>query len=258
MALRISVVTPSYNQAQFIERTLRSVVEQTGDFDLEYIIVDGGSTDGSKAIIERFVAKDKRIRFIDEADKGQSDAINKGLRLATGDIVAFLNSDDIYYPGTLQAVAQTFVAEPDRQWLYGRCRIIDEADVEVRRPITWYKNLLGRRYRYVKLLIVNFISQPATFWRRSCLTKVGFFDEAEHLVMDYDYWCRLGKQSDPIRLRQYLAGFRSYKTSKSGQRYLEQFSDELRVVKKYSSNRLILTVHRFHNFLITTCYCLFS
>jgi glycosyltransferase involved in cell wall biosynthesis len=256
--VRISIVTPSYNQAQFVERTVRSVLEQTGNFDLEYIIVDGGSTDGSKNIIERYAAADQRIRFIYETDKGQSDAINKGLRLTTGDIVAFLNSDDIYYPGTLQAVATAFQAQPQRDWLYSCCRIIDEHDREIRRLITLYKNILGCHYSYNKLLMVNFISQPATFWRRSCLETVGIFDEGEHLVMDYDYWCRLGKQSQPVRLPQYLAGFRSYKTSKSGQRYLQQFHDELRVTKKYTGSHAVLFIHKLHNWFITTCYRLLS
>ncbi|EKD75935.1 MAG: glycosyl transferase family 2 [uncultured bacterium] len=254
MSLRISVVTPSYNQASFIERTLRSVVEQTGDFLLEYIIVDGGSTDNSQAIIERYAKQDARIRFICEPDSGQSDAINKGLRLATGDIVAFLNSDDIYYPGALQAVANEFTKHPERQWLYGLCRIINEDDKEIRRLITFYKEVLGWGYSYSKLLIVNFISQPATFWRRSCLDKFGYFNEAEHLVMDYDYWCRLGRQSKPIHCQKYLAGFRYYQASKSGKNFMQQFTDEYRIAQKYSHNPIILLLHRWHAALIKLAY----
>lgn len=256
--MKLSIITPSFNQVQFIERTIRSVLSQTGDFVLEYIIVDGGSTDGSLDIIKRWALTDGRLRWLSEPDHGQSDAINKGLRLATGDIVAFLNSDDVYCSGALQVVVQAFTAQPERIWLYGRCYIIDDQDKEIRRGVTLYKNILGRNYSYTKLLILNFISQPASFWRRSCLTTLGLFDETEHLVMDYDYWCRLGQQSEPICLSNYLAGFRVYKTSKSGQRFKEQFADELRVAKKYTNNSLIMTLHKLHSYFIITCYRLLS
>src|SRR5438128_2672833 len=146
--MRVSIVTPSYNQARFIERTIRSVLDQDHR-DVEYIVVDGGSTDGTAGILERY---SDRIVWTSERDRGQSDAINKGLHRATGEIVAFLNSDDTYEPGALSAVVAFFSANPEARWVYGKCRIIDENDVEIRRPITWYKNLLLRRYSYAKLL----------------------------------------------------------------------------------------------------------
>lgn len=256
--MKVSIITPSYSQAQYISRTLDSVVTQVGDFELEYWVIDGQSTDGSVESIKRLAETDQRVHWLSERDSGQSNAINKGLRLVTGDIVAFLNSDDIYYPGTLQAVVQGFLAQPERQWLYGRCKIINETDHEIRRLITFYKNILGWRFSYNKLLIMNFISQPATFWRRSVLQQIGLFDEQEHLVMDYDYWCRLGQLSKPVVLPRYLAGFRYYQTSKSGQRFLQQFQDELRVAKKYTANPALLTLHHLHNYIITTCYRLLS
>lgn len=251
--MKISIVTPSYNQVQFIERTMHSVLSQTGDFDLEYIIVDGMSTDGSVAIIQRLAEQDQRMIWISEPDQGQSDAINKGLRLATGDVVAYLNSDDIYYPGALQHVANTF-GNPAVQWAYGKCRVINAADVETNRLITGYKNGLLYRYRYWLLLVVNYISQPATFWRRTLLDKIGYLNTAEHLVMDYEYWCRLGQQYPAKTIHHYLSGFRFYSTSKSGQGYIQQFQQEYVVAKRYTHNWLILWLHQIHTTLIVLVY----
>lgn len=251
--MKLSIVTPSFNQTQFIERTIRSVLSQQGDFILEYIIIDGGSTDGSLNIIKRIAAEDERIRWISEPDSGQSNAINKGLRLATGDVVAFLNSDDIYYPGALQAVAQTFI-QPSVQWAYGQCRIINETDEEIRHFTTRYKNWLLSTYRYWLLLIVNYISQPATFWRRTLLTELGYVNESEHLAMDYELWCRFGKKYPAQVIHHYLSGFRYYTTSKSGQQFLQQFSDEYRIAHTYTRNPFILGIHWVHAALIKLAY----
>lgn len=251
--MKLSVITPSFNQAIFIERTICSVVSQTGDFDLEYIIIDGGSTDGSVDIIKRYAAQDHRIRWISEPDHGQSDAINKGLRLATGDVVAYLNSDDIYYPGALQCITRIF-QDQTVMWAYGRCRIINETDQEIFKPVTWYKNIIGRFYHYWSLLIVNYISQPTVFWRRSLLTEVGYLKEDEHLVMDYELWCRFGQRYPATPVRCYLAGFRLYTTSKSSQGFVQQFQDEYRIAQQFTQNRLVLWIHRLHSWLIVLGY----
>lgn len=251
--MKISIVTPSFNQVQFIERTMQSVLTQQGDFELEYIIVDGGSTDGSLELIQQTAAKDPRIQWVSEPDQGQSDAINKGLLRATGDVVAFLNSDDIYYPGTLLTVVQTF-QDSAVQWAYGRCRIIDTSDQETTKPVTWYKNLLGYWYHYWSLLMVNYISQPAVFWRRQLLTTVGYLNTSEHLVMDYELWCRFSKQYRATPVRRYLAGFRLYSTSKSGQGYSQQFQQEYVIAKQFTRNWFILSLHKLHTALIVFVY----
>lgn len=254
--MKISIVTPSYNQVQFIERTIGSVLSQQGDFILEYIIVDGGSDDGSLDSIQRYAVQDNRIRWLSEPDHGQSDAINKGLRLATGEVVAFLNSDDIYYPGALQYIVEQF-RNPTVMWVCGRCRIIDERDTEMNRLVTAYKNFWLRHYTYTTLLVLNYISQPATFWRRSLLLEVGYLNEAEQLVMDYDLWCRFGQRYPATVVPDYLAGFRLYKTSKSGQRYTTQFHDEYHVAQLFTQNKFILLIHRLHSWLIVTLYRFF-
>lgn len=232
---------------------MRSVLSQQGDFELEYIIVDGASTDGSVDIIRRLAAADQRVQWVSEPDHGQSDAINKGLHMATGEVVAFLNSDDIYYPETLQTVVQTF-RRPTVQWAYGRCRIIDASDRETTKPVTWYKNFVGYFYHYGWLLILNYISQPAVFWRRQLLSELGYLNIAEHLVMDYELWCRFGKHYRATPMHRYLAGFRLYATSKSGRGYRQQFQEEYAVAKRYTRNPFLLWLHHMHTGLILFIY----
>jgi glycosyltransferase involved in cell wall biosynthesis len=249
--LKISIVTPSFNQRRFIERTINSILGQNYP-ELELIVMDGGSTDGTIDILKKY---GDRIIWRSEKDRGQSDAINKGLRLATGDIVAYLCSDDTYQPGALQKVAEFFQNNPQTKWVYGKCRMIDENDREIRKPITRYKNFMLRRYSYPKLLVENYISQPATFWRRSLLDELGFIDENEHLCMDYEYWLRLGQRYPAGVIDSYLANFRHYTTSKSGSRFTQQFRDELRVAKKYSIDRPgIQLLHKLNYYKIVGAY----
>ncbi len=253
--MKISIITPSYNQAHFIERTIESILGQKYP-DLEYIVMDGKSSDGTVDILKKY---SDHIIWKSEKDSGQSEAINKGLRMATGDIVAFLNSDDTYEPGALQKVADFFKNNPDIKWAYGKCRIVDENDVEIRKPITWYKNLLLRKYSYKKLLSENFISQPATFWRREIHKDIGYIDEKEHYTMDYEFWLRLGKKYPAGVINDYLADFRMYDTSKSGSLSNPQFKDELRIAKSYSNGyKLPIFLHEINYFKIVWAYKLMA
>lgn len=247
---RISVIVPSYNQARFIERTLRSVLDQ-GYPDLELIVMDGGSTDGTVEILRQYAGK---LQWVSEKDEGQTDAINKGIRRCTGEIIAYLNSDDMYEPGTLARVAETFRSHPGVQWVTGRCRIIDEEDREVRRAVTAYKNLLLRRYSYSLLLVTNPVSQPATFLRRSVLDRCGLFDQDQHFVMDYEYWLRIGKDHPPLILDDYLADFRVYRTSKTSSSFLRSFRQEAEVARRYSSSKLLNALHELSYLAIASVY----
>ncbi|HRY82200.1 MAG TPA: glycosyltransferase family 2 protein [Candidatus Moranbacteria bacterium] len=249
--MKISIITPSYNQATFIEKTLLSVLDQNYP-NLEYIIMDGGSTDGTIEILKKY---SDRIIWKSEKDNGQSDAINKGLKIATGDIVAYLNSDDTYEPNTLKKVANFFQKNPETKWVYGKCKIIDESDQEIRKPITVYKNWLLRKYSYQKLLSENFISQPATFWKREIHSKIGFLNENEHYCMDYEFWLRIGQKYDTGVLDDYLANFRYHTDSKSGGVNKKQFQDELRLAKKYGNkNKLSVALHYINYWKIVTIY----
>lgn len=236
---RITVITPSYNQGGFIGDTIESVLGQ--DYpDLEYLVVDGGSKDETLDVLKRY---EKRLAWVSERDRGQSDAINKGIRKATGDIIAYLNSDDLYEPGALEKVAGYFQAHPECLWLTGKCGIIDAKGRETRRYITAYKNFLLRRYGYNILLVTNFISQPATFIRREAFGELGLFDESQHRVMDYEFWLRLGRKYPPGFIDDRLALFRVHPGSKTSSSFHRTFKEELQVARKYTDSAVLNGLH---------------
>jgi glycosyltransferase involved in cell wall biosynthesis len=181
--LRITVITPSYNQGEFIERTIRSVLDQ-GWPDLEYIVVDGGSTDDSVEVIRRY--EDRISWWVSEPDKGQTHALNKGLRRATGDVVAYLNSDDYYLPRAFErAVAGLEVS--GASWVVGSSRFVDEEGTvtEVWRPRlpsgprrSWIFDPWG-------------VPQPSSFWRRELFDRLGEFREDMHYCFDTEHALRL-------------------------------------------------------------------
>ncbi len=250
MLPRLTVVTPSYNQGRFIAQTIESVLGQ--DYpDLEYIVMDGGSTDETVEILKRY---GDRLTWRREQDRGQSDALNKGLRLATGDVVAFLNSDDYYEPGALRAVGEFFAQKPNSHWLTGKCRTVDKDGREIRRGVTLYKNAWLRLGNYRALQVLNYVSQPATFWRRTMLERVGEFDESLDYAMDYDYWLRAGREFELDVLDRYLACFRVHSTSKAGASAHAQFETDLAIAKTHVHSRALLALHRLHNMLVTGIY----
>lgn len=228
--LRISLITPSFNHAAFIERTIESVLTQAGEFDLEYTVLDGGSRDGTLEILQRY---DGRLNWRSAPDNGQVDAINTGLRAATGDVVGWLNSDDVLKPGALAAVTEAFTRNPDCEWLHGDCDIIDAHDREIRRWISAYKRWHSRRYSYASLLQRNFICQMTVFWRRSLLAEVGYLDDGLKLAFDYEYWLRLARRTPPLYLPQKLASFRWYETSKSGANFRRQFAEDELIAQRH-------------------------
>ncbi|TSC92875.1 MAG: glycosyl transferase family 2 [Candidatus Berkelbacteria bacterium Licking1014_7] len=263
--MKFSVITPSYNQGQFIDQTIKSVLSQTGDFEIEYIVADGGSTDNSVKIIKKYhkLLKEKKyptkcqkIKYIwwSKKDKGQSDAINQGFKKASGDIVAWLNSDDYYLPNCFQLVAQKFSQNPQSQWLTGYCQIVGSNGRPVRHFIQKYKNFWLNHYSYNKLLVLNFISQSATFWRHSMHDKIGWLNEHLHYAMDYDFWLRIGKISDPIILKDNVAQFRIHAKSKGKTNFNQQFQEDFEVVKKYTKNKFLIVIHNLHNCIITKIY----
>ena len=235
--LKISVITPSFNQAGFIGRTIESVQSQAGvgtAFELEHIVVDGGSTDGTVEILKGYGAA---LRWVSEKDEGQADALNKGLAMATGDVIGWVNSDDLYEPGALSAVAEAFEASAQTQWLYGKVKIVDAADREIRRWITAYKNFRMRRYSYSKLLAENWVSQMGVFWRASAGREAGAFRKDLHYCMDYNFWLRLGARWPGVFVDRYLAAFRWYPSSKSGAGFGRQFREELDVARAAAGGR---------------------
>jgi glycosyltransferase involved in cell wall biosynthesis len=232
--MKFSIITPSFNQVRFLRQTMQSILSQEGDFELQWIVMDGGSTDGSVELLMQSARSDPRIVWTSEKDAGQSDAINKGLSKADGQVIGWLNSDDLYAPRTLAAVADAFQQHPDAQWLAGRCGIIDQEGGRIRESITSYKNRLLERCTHRRLLGgENPISQPAVFWRRAFGQRVGPLDVTLHHAMDYDFWLRMSRISEPLILRRELSLFRIHATSKSGTQTAERFAEQYAVAGRY-------------------------
>jgi glycosyltransferase involved in cell wall biosynthesis len=252
----LSIITPSYNQAEFIESTIRSVLDQGYD-PLEYWILDGGSTDGTVAILERY--KD-RLRYVSQKDGGQAAAINDGFSRTSGEIVAWINSDDVYAPETFAAVADYFTSHPDIDWLYGRCPIIDRQGKLHRGWITQYKEFWMRRYSYKRMLIENFLSQPAIFFRRRLLERVGSLDPGYHCAMDYDLWVRMGAVATPAFLDRELAYFRSYGINKMSAQYVTSFNEELEAAKRVSDGKhpVLMFLHEVNRIKLIATYWLLA
>ena len=256
--MKFSVVVPSLNQAPFIAEGVRSVLDQTGDFEVECIVIDGGSTDGSVDILRDIAASrlpaGRALHWVSEPDRGQADAINKGFRSATGEILAYLNCDDRYRPDTIQRVAEALRLAPQAAWLTSYCRVVDAEGNEIQRGVTAYRNFWLRRYSYTALRMLNFVAQPATFWRRSAAAQAGPFDETLSYTMDYDYWLRLGRISDPLVIREYLADFRIHGQSKSGTAYVKQFREDYATFLRSRPGLGLRAFHRLHNALVVTAY----
>jgi glycosyltransferase involved in cell wall biosynthesis len=224
--MRISVVTPSYNQAQFIRATIDSVLEQNIP-DLEYWVVDGGSTDGTVDILRSY---GNRIHWISERDRGQSDAINKGLKRLTGDVVCWLNSDDVFLPGCLQRVSEAFAADPSLDLVYGDCRLIDEHGADLGRfPATEDFDL----WRLIN--IWDYILQPSAFFRRSAVEALGWLREDLHYTMDWDLWIRLALRGGVRRLEGDLACSREYGTTKTASGGWRRFREIARLMRSHGA-----------------------
>jgi len=210
----ISVVIPSYNQARFIRRTLQSVIAQ-GYPEIEVIVVDGGSTDGSWEIIKSFTAH--TAYAVSEKDRGQSHAINKGFSRASGEVVTWLNSDDVLLPGALHAVARVLTAAPAARWITGSCVWIDSDDRILRATVNPGWNRFGAMGRVMS------VGGPSSFMARSLLDSFGMLDEDLHYSMDTELWTRLATRG--IRYEStgtYLWGLRLHPAAKmSGHNFAE-------------------------------------
>lgn len=223
---RITIVTPCLNAVGTLETCLASVRAQ-GYPELEHIVVDGGSTDGTVQLLQ---AADG-VRFISEPDEGRPDAVNKGVRMATGDVIGFLNADDCYEPGALAIVRQAFSADPEAMWLTGYCRIVDGAGEEIRRPITRYKNFLLRHFSFPLYLTQNFVSDPATFVRRAALEAVGPLENRYRISHDYDLWLRVARRWPPVVVERYLSNFRMVEGTLSMAGFEHQFREHEQVAR---------------------------
>lgn len=248
----ISVVTPSYNQAQFIRATIDSVLSQ--DYpSLEYFVIDGGSSDGTVEILKSYGDK---IKWVSEKDGGQADAINKGLRKSKGEVMAYLNSDDIYLPGTLGRVGEHY-SRTQADWITGDCLTIDVdgKPSKANKIISLYKRFLMAIYSPLTLRIADsMLPQPSTFWSRKAWDKVGEFNAKYHYVMDYDYWLRMAKYYVPHDLKAPLSGFRFQQDSKSQTGRVKLMAEGLVSLKANGATPLELWLHSRHSDLTLFVY----
>ena len=222
---RFSVVTPSYNQAEFLEETIRSVLLQ-GYPDLEYIVIDGGSTDGSVEIIKKY--EPWLSHWVSEKDDGQANAINKGLRQAHGEIIAYINSDDWYAPEAFHAVARRAMENPAESWWVGWVDNHPEGKPPERK-LSGFTNMiefLGR---------TEVLQQPGVFWKRQLQEQSGFFDERLHFVFDHEYWVRLlAAGHRPVNLDAVIANFRIHGESKTFSKQHHFMREMKKVARQYA------------------------
>lgn len=253
---RISVITPSYGQGQFIEETIQSVLRQRYP-NLEYWVIDGGSKDNTLQVLKKYTGK---IQWISEKDKGQTDAINKGLSKITGEIICYLNSDDVMAPGTLNTVAKEW-QKREFAWLTGDAIIIDAQGQSREQYVRWYKNIQRSILEYFPFLfevvisINNPIIQPSTFWSRKALQKIGLLNVELRYTMDYDYWWRLYKYyGSPRFSHRVFSFFRVHKSSKGSTDYARQMNEQLTVAQKHGALGILLFLQRCHSKAITIVY----
>ena len=260
----VSIVTPSYNQGRFLRRAIDSVLSQ--DYPhLEYFVLDGGSTDESADILRSYSivpsasgkeaaqsptspfgkgaaqslpspsgrgdeGERKSFFWLCQPDRGQTDAINQGLRRTRGDILAYLNSDDVLLPGAIAAIVQHFRSNPDWDLLYGNAYHIDEND----RVLGTYPTA---PYEFDRLLQSCCICQPAAFWRRRITDRVGLFDESLHYAMDYEYWMRIDRAGGKlVHVPEFLACSRQHAQTKTRSARMQVYHEILEVSRRHADD----------------------
>jgi glycosyltransferase involved in cell wall biosynthesis len=247
----ISIVTPSYNQQAFIGETIESVLSQEGDFAVQYLVMDGGSTDGSVDVIRRFAdrlaaghwrgrCRHVTMHWVSERDEGQAAAINAGLRRASGDILGYINSDDLYFPGAFQRVVDTFAGDGAADFVYGDGDVIDRTGAcqweWLSRP---YDHAVMTTYHFLWNDFTNYIMQQATFWRRRVRERIGDFDPTFHFAMDAEYWIRAGAAGLQLRhVPEKLGKFRRIEGTKSLSSPTAFWEDYLEIFRRYRGGTL--------------------
>ncbi|MFC4211320.1 glycosyltransferase family 2 protein [Pedobacter lithocola] len=219
---KISIITPSYNQGNYLEETILSVINQNYP-NLEYIVIDGGSTDNSIDIIKKY--QDKIKYWISEKDGGQSEAINKGFKIATGEIIAWINSDDMYGKNTFIEVANAYSSlnstEQNTFWIIGDCQAFGS--------LSWKFQAMEFSTNNLIEFWKNNIGQPSVFWRANLIANP-ILNEELHYSMDLDLWLRLSRISKPIILKKILSFARYYSETKTATGQHKRYREILNVL----------------------------
>ena len=233
----VSIITPSYNQARFLEATIQSVLAQ--DYpNIEYILIDGGSSDGSGELIKKYA--DKLAYWVSEPDKGQTDALNKGFAQAKGEILAYLNSDDTYEPTAVSEAVEFLQKNPEIGLVYGDANFIDETGKSIGRFPAAQTDYCKLRRGYVH------IPQQASFWRASLWHQVSPLDPSFYFAMDYDLWVRLARISELRYYPRVLANFRLHGDSKTIMDDARCWPEMIRVHRRDGGSWLSLIVAKYY------------
>ncbi|HAX69391.1 MAG TPA: glycosyltransferase, partial [Anaerolineae bacterium] len=216
----VSIITPSFNQAKYLEQTIRSVLSQDHPH-IEYIVMDGASTDGSVDTIEKYA--DELTYWESQKDNGQADAINKGFARASGDIIAWLNSDDFYLPGTVSAAVKIFDENPDVVLVYGNMLAVDENGAT-------FNTLTYKQLTLEDLLCFQIIGQPAVFMRRSALQKTSGLDLSFHFLLDHLLWIQIAKHGRILHVDQTWAAARYHAEAKNRAKAAEFGREAFRIL----------------------------
>ncbi|MEW6570834.1 MAG: glycosyltransferase family 2 protein, partial [Nitrospirota bacterium] len=243
----ISIVTPSYNQARYIGNTIESVLNQEGDFCVDYIIIDGNSTDNSIDIIEKYEGllkkgkwpiqcKGIQYRWTSDNDRGQADAINKGFHIAKGGIVGWINSDDFYLPEAFKNIVRSLEENPEIDFIYGDGNVVNENGETQWEWLSRPFNLsLLKSYHFAINNSANYIMQQSVFWRSRVFEKIGFLDDSLHYGMDYEYWIRAGMAGLRFKhIPEKIGNFRMVSGTKSLSDPTVFWNERLEIFRRYN------------------------
>lgn len=228
--MKISIVIPTYNCGQYLEKAILSVLNQSYK-NKELIVIDGRSTDNTKEILKKY---GDRLKWISEKDKGQADAINKGFKMATGDIVAWLNADDYYEPNIFDDVVEEFKKDNDTVLVYGKCKSIDENGEFIK------INTPPRKITRKKLINNgNYIYQPSSFYKKKTVEQIGFLDDNLNYWMEYDLYIKLLDNGKSKYIDKKLSNFMIREGQKSDKKNKKEMNKELiEISRKHGGSKL--------------------